>query len=207
MYGGNEMDWLKELLKNAGIAEDQIETIVANAAKEAPKHVVPKTKYNDLSTEKKTLETQLSERDTQLEELKKVDVEGLQTKITELQQANETTKQQYEKDLKNERLSSALKLALTGKVHDTDLVTGLIDRNTIELSEDGKVTKGLDEQLKSLQESKSFLFVPEKQQPTFKGWVPAGGLGEGEETSDVGSNFAKMANEKGSSDTNNNPWD
>lgn len=53
MYGGNEMDWLKELLKNAGIAEDQIETIVANAAKEAPKHVVPKTKYNDLSTEKK----------------------------------------------------------------------------------------------------------------------------------------------------------
>lgn len=169
MYGGNEMDWLKELLKNAGIAEDQIETIVANAAKEAPKHVVPKTKYNDLSTEKKTLETQLSERDTQLEELKKVDVEGLQTKITELQQANETTKQQYEKDLKNERLSSALKLALTGKVHDTDLVTGLIDRNTIELSEDGKVTKGLDEQLKSLQESKSFYLCQKSNNLHLKG--------------------------------------
>lgn len=201
-----KMDWLKELLKNAGIAEDQIETIVTNAAKEAPKHVVPKAKFNDLSTEKKSLETQLSERDTQLEELKKVDVEGLQTKITELQQTNETAKQQHEQQLKDERLSSALRLALTGKVHDTDLVTGLIDRNTIELSEDGKVTKGLDEQLKSLQESKSFLFVPEKQQPTFRGWNPAGGADSSTDTSDVGSNFAKIANDKGSSDASNNPW-
>jgi len=74
------------------------------------------------------------------------------------------------------------------------------------LSEDGKVTKGLDEQLKSLQESKSFLFVPEKQQPTFRGWNPAGGADSGTETSDVGSNFAKIANDKGSSDASNNPW-
>ncbi|MGE7114840.1 phage scaffolding protein [Lysinibacillus sp. NPDC047702] len=201
------MDWLKELLKTAGIADDQIETIVANAAKEAPKYVVPKAKYNELSTTKSSLETQLSERDTQLEELKKVDVEGLQAKITELQQTNETAKQQHEQQLKDERLSSALKLALSGKVHDSDLVAGLIDRNTIELSEDGKVTKGLDEQLKTLQESKSFLFVPEKQQPTYRGWNPAGGADNGAGASDVGSNFAKMANEKGSSDTNNNPWD
>lgn len=201
------MDWLKELLKNAGIAEDQIETIVANAAKEAPKHVVPKTKYNDLSTEKKSLETQLSKRDIQLEELKKVDVDGLRTKIAQLQQANETAKTEYEQQLKDERMSAALKLSLHSKVHDVDLVAGLIDKTTIELSEDGKVTKGLDEQLKSLQESKSFLFVPEKQQPTFKGWVPAGGVDNGAGASDVGSNFAKMANEKGTSDTNNNPWD
>lgn len=200
------MDWLKELLKNAGIAEDQIETIVADVAKEAPKHVVPKAKFNDLSIAKSSLETQLTERDTQLEELKKVDVEGLQTKITELQQTNETAKQQHKQELKNERLSNALKLALSGKVHDSDLVAGLIDRNTIELSEDGKVTKGLDEQLKSLQESKSFLFVPEKQQPTYRGWNPAGGADNGAGTSDVGTNFAKIANEKGSSGSDKTPW-
>jgi len=74
------MDWLKELLKTAGIADDQIETIVANVTKEAPKHVVPKTKYNELSTAKSSLETQLGERDTQLEELKKVDVERATSK-------------------------------------------------------------------------------------------------------------------------------
>lgn len=202
-----KMDWLKELLKNAGVANEQIETIVANVTKEAPKHVVPKSKYNELSTAKSLLETQLTERDTQLEELKKVDVEGLQAKITELQQTNETVKHEHEQQMKDERLNTALKLALHSKVHDTDLVAGLIDKATIELSEDGKVTKGLDEQLKSLQESKSFLFVPEKQQPTFRGWNPAGGADSGTDTSDVGSNFAKIANEKGSSDTKNNPWD
>ena len=201
------MDWLKELLKNSGIADNQIETIVANAAKEAPKHVVPKAKYNELSTAKSSLETQLSERDTQLEELKKVDVDGLQAKITELQQTNETAKQQHEQELKDERLSSALKLALAGKVHDADMVAGLIDRKLIELSDEGKVTKGLDEQVKTLQESKSFLFVPEKKAPEYKGWVPADGdKGAGGEL-DAGSAFAKQFNEKGAVGSETpNPW-
>lgn len=158
-----KMDWLKKLLKDAGIADTQIETIVANVTKEAPKHVVPKAKYNELSTAKSSLQTQLNERDKQLEELKKVDVEGLQAKIIELQQTNKTVKQEHEQQMKDERLNTALKLALHSKVHDTDLVVGLIDKAKIELSEDGKVAKGLDEQLKTLQESKSFLFVPESQ--------------------------------------------
>lgn len=165
------MEWLKELLKNAGIADDQIETIVTNAVKEAPKHVVPKAKYNELSTTKSSLETQLSERDTQLEELKKVDIDGLQAKITELQQTNETAKQEHEQQMKDERLNTALKLALHSKVHDTDLVTGLIDKATIELSEDGKVTKGLDEQLKSLQESKSFYLCQKSSNQLLEGGI------------------------------------
>ncbi|WP_394606814.1 phage scaffolding protein [Geobacillus thermoleovorans] len=35
------------------------------------------------------------------------------------------------------------------------------DKDAIELDENGNITKGLDEQLKTLQETKSFLFVPE----------------------------------------------
>ena len=181
------MEWLRTLLKTQGVTDEQIEKIIADVAKEASKHVIPKEKYNELSTAKRSLETQLTERDTQLEELKKVDVEGLQAKITELQQMNETAKQQHEQQLKDERLSSALKLALNGKVHDVDLVAGLIDRNPIELDKDGNVAKGLDEQLKTLQESKSFLFVPEKPNtPQFKGFTPvegSGGSSKGEEIS------------------------
>lgn len=201
------MDWLKELLKNAGIAEDQIETIVANVTKEAPKHVVPKVKYNELSSAKSLLQTQLNERDKQLEELKKVDVEGLQAKIAELQKTNETVKQEHEQQMRDERLNAALKLTLHNRVHDTDLVVGLIDKAKIELSEDGSIAKGLDEQLNVLQESKSFLFVPEKQQPTFKGWNPAGGEKDADSELDTGSSFAKQFNEKVAvgSDTPN-PW-
>lgn len=194
----------KEDLIAMGLSEEQADAVVGKYGT-----MIPKERFDEVNKAKKTLEDQVKNHETQLKDLqdKAKGNEELQKTITDLQQANETAKTEYEQQLKDERMSAALKLSLHSKVHDVDLVAGLIDKTTIELSEDGKVTKGLDEQLKSLQESKSFLFVPEKQQPTFKGWVPAGGLGEGEGTSDMGSNFAKMANEKGTSDTNNNPWD
>lgn len=194
----------KEDLIAMGLSEEQADVVVSKYGT-----MIPKERFDEVNKAKKTLEEQVKNHENQLKDLqdKAKGNEELQKTITDLQQANETAKTEYEQQLKDERMSAALKLSLHRKVHDVDLVAGLIDKTTIELSEDGKVTKGLDEQLKSLQESKSFLFVPEKQQPTFKGWVPAGGLGEGEGTSDMGSNFAKMANEKGTSDTNNNPWD
>lgn len=194
----------KEDLIAMGLSEEQADAVVGKYGT-----MIPKERFDEVNKAKKTLENQVKNHETQLKDLqdKAKGNEELQKTITDLQQANETAKTEYEQQLKDERMSAALKFSLHSKVHDVDLVAGLIDKTTIELSEDGKVTKGLDEQLKSLQESKSFLFVPEKQQPTFKGWVPAGGLGEGEGTSDMGSNFAKMANEKGTSDTNNNPWD
>ncbi|WP_313150764.1 phage scaffolding protein [Lysinibacillus capsici] len=194
----------KEDLIAMGLSEEQADAVVSKYGT-----MIPKERFDEVNKAKKTLEDQVKNHETQLKDLqdKAKGNEELQKTITDLQQANETAKTEYEQQLKDERMSAALKLSLHSKVHDVDLVAGLINKTTIELSEDGKVKKGLDEQLKSLQESKSFLFVPEKQQPTFRGWVPAGGLGEGEGTSDMGSNFAKMANEKGTSDTNNNPWD
>lgn len=193
----------KEDLIAMGLSEEQADAVVGKYGT-----MIPKERFDEINKAKKTLEEQVKTHETQLKDLqdKAKDNEDLQTEITKLQEAQKVAATQYEQQLKDERLSSALKLALSGKVHDSDLVAGLIDRNTIELSEDGKVTKGLDEQLKSLQESKSFLFVPEKQQPTFRGWNPAGGADNGAGTSDVGTNFAKIANEKGSSGSDNNPW-
>lgn len=194
----------KEDLIAMGLSEEQADAVVGKYGT-----MIPKERFDEVNKAKKTLEDQVKNHDIQLKDLqdKAKGNEELQKTITDLQQANETAKTEYEQQLKNERMSTALKLSLHNKVHDVDLVAGLIDKTTIELSEDGKVTKGLDEQLKSLQESKSFLFVPEKEKPTYKGWVPAGGLGDGEGASDMGSNFAKMANEKGASDTTNDPWD
>ncbi|QPQ35906.1 phage scaffolding protein [Lysinibacillus sp. JNUCC-52] len=194
----------KEELIAMGLSEEQADAVIGKYGT-----MIPKERFDEVNKVKKTLEDQVKNHETQLKDLqdKAKGNDELQKTITDLQQANETAKTEYEQQLKDERMSAALKLSLHRKVHDVDLVTGLIDKTTIELSEDGKVTKGLDEQLKSLQESKSFLFVPEKQQPTFRGWNPAGGADSGTDTSDVGSNFAKIANEKGSSDTKNNPWD
>ena len=79
--------------------------------------------------------------------------------------------------MKELKLSTAIKLALGDTAQDTELVTGLFDKNKLILSEDGKVT-GLEEQLKTLKKEKAFLFKEEKpQQPQIKGGKPAEGSG------------------------------
>ncbi|MEK3935937.1 phage scaffolding protein [Sporosarcina sp. FSL W7-1349] len=193
----------KEQLIALGLSEEQADKVVAGFGQ-----MIPKSRLDEKIQEVKDLNEQITDRDKQLEELKKVDAKGLQAKIDELQTANETTKKDYEAKLKETQLSSAVKLALAGKVHDADLAASLIDTGTIELDKDGNVTKGLDEQLKTLQESKSFLFVPEKETKTnLKGTKPAENSNGGEGTVNIGADFAKMLNDRGAAPSNeNNPW-
>ncbi len=192
----------KEELIALGLTAEQADKVIAGYG-----NTIPKSRFDEVNTAKKQLEKDIASRDQQLEELKKVDAAGLQAKIAELQQENTTAKEQYEKDLKDTQLSSAIKLALTGKVHDADIAIRELDITKIELDDKGGIKTGLDEQLKSLQESKSFLFVPEKKEQTFRGWNPMDGNLEKENSLDIGSHFAEMANEKQSSGSKeNNPW-
>lgn len=63
-------------------------------------------------------------------------------------------------------------MAISASAQDSDLVAGLMDRSKLILGEDGKVT-GLDEQVKSLKESKPFLFKQEESKPAQKkGFFP-----------------------------------
>ncbi|WP_137744551.1 phage scaffolding protein [Robertmurraya siralis] len=197
----------REFLEGLGLEKDKIESIMTEHGKTVESY---KTKNNDLNTSLDDLKKQLEQRDKDLKELKK-QTEGseeLKTKLDTLQKQYDADKTEYETKLKDTQLSSAIKLALAGKVHDADLVTGLIDKAKIELGDDGNVSKGLDEQLKSLQESKSFLFVPDKKDTQkFKGFVPGGGNSDSENQSDIGADFAKMANERSQAAKNeNDPW-
>lgn len=194
----------KEDLVALGLTEEQSDKVVAGYGA-----MIPKTRFDEINTAKKQLETDLTSRDQQLEELKKVDAAGLQVKITELQTANTEAKKAYEKQLKDVQLSSAIKLALTGNAQDAEIVAGILDKSKIELDENGFIKGGLDDQLKTLKDSKPFLFVSEKQEspPGFKGFTPADGTGGGSNHIDIGTNFAKMANEKvANSNNENNPW-
>ncbi|MCH7321774.1 phage scaffolding protein [Solibacillus sp. MA9] len=197
----------KEDLITMGLSEEQADALINKFGA-----MIPKERFDEVNNAKKTLEEQVKTHETQLKELqtKAKGNEELQAEITKLQNEQKQAKEQYEQQLKDERLSTALKLALAGKVHDADLVTGLVDKTLIELDDKGNVTKGLDEQLKSLQESKSFLFVLEKEEkkpPTFKGWNPAGGSDEKDGELSVGSSFAKQFNEKGAVGSDSpNPW-
>ncbi|PKM69172.1 MAG: hypothetical protein CVU95_00900 [Firmicutes bacterium HGW-Firmicutes-2] len=154
----------KEEFVAIGLTEDMA-TKAAEASQTELKGFIPKVRFDEVNDAKKKAEDGLKERDTQIETLKKTsgDSETLKAQIEELQKANKEADEKYQADLKETRLSSAIKLALTGKVHDDDLVAGLFDKTKLILGDDGKVT-GLDEQLSSIKESKAFLFKTENNQ-------------------------------------------
>lgn len=123
----------------------------------------PKDKFDSVNDDNKELKRQLEERDTQLEELKKVDADGLKQKIQDLQSENETTKNEYEEKLQNQAFDHALSNALTGaKVKNAKAVKALLDTEKIKL--DGDKLLNLDDQLEALKESDAYLFEEEQQE-------------------------------------------
>ena len=162
----------KEQLIALGFDEATAQKVAA-ASSEEFKGYVTKERFNEVNEAKKDLEGQVVERDKQLDSLKKStgDVEGLKKQIGDLQTANKTSTAEYETKLKDLQFTNAIKLAIADKAQDVDLVAGLFDKSKLILSEDGKIT-GLDEQVKTLQESKAFLFKPAAGKANY---VPNGG--------------------------------
>lgn len=170
--GGHIMT--KEQLIALGLTEEQAQSILDGFGT-----MIPKSRLDDKIKELKAANDTIVERDRQLEDLKPKAAghEALQAEITRLQQENKDNADKHSAELAETRLTSAVKLALTGKVQDLDIVSGLLDKTKIELDEQGNVKAGLDDQLATLKESKSFLFVPETDPeqppaPTFGGGNP-----------------------------------
>lgn len=155
----------KEDFEALGISGDLAEK-AAEASKKELEAFIPKSRFDEVNEAKKTLEEDVKARDKQLEELKKAngDNEELQGQIKKLQEDNKAEKAKYESELKNLKITNAVKLAVSGKVHDEELVAGLIDKEKLVVGEEGKII-GLEEQVKSLQETKAFLFKEEDKNP------------------------------------------
>ena len=120
---------------------------------------IPISRFNEVNSEKKELKTQLDERDTQLKELKTKASgnEELTTKISELEALNNTTKTEYEEKMKALRKETSIELALKDeKAKNIKAVKALLDLEKVSM--DGENLIGLEEQLKTLKESESYLF-------------------------------------------------
>ena len=160
----------KEDLIALGLDEELAQK-VADASAEELKGFIPKHRFDTVNADKKQLEQDLKVRDEQLESLKKIDAEGLQKTINELQTANEQAKTEYEQKLSQQQFDFALKEALTGaKVKNTKAVEALLNKDIIKL--DGDKLLGLDEQIKNLQESDAYLFDVQTEgqpKPQFSG--------------------------------------
>lgn len=193
------MEWLRRLLENAQVTDGKldIEGLMKSVNTEFPKNAVPKDKFNEVSEAKKQLETDIKSRDTQLEDLKKSagDNDTLKTQIATLQSENKTKDTEYQQKIKDLTITNAIKLAIAEKAHDVDLVSGLFDKSKLILGDDGKIS-GLDEQMKSLQDDKSFLFKSIEKKNNYN---PTDGDNG---SKSLASTIAAQRNEKGS----NNPY-
>ncbi|MBG3873541.1 phage scaffolding protein [Staphylococcus sp. mip270_02] len=153
-------------------------------------------KHNDLLKESKDkadsaqkeldkANEEISNRDKQITDLesKANNKEALEKQLEEYKNTNS----EYESKMKELRLDNAIKVAVAKDAVNTDHVLKLIDKEGLELQDDGSV-KGLDKRLESFKEENTHLFGADKP----KGRSPIdGGNPEPEKPTEQWTEFLK----------------
>lgn len=168
----------KERLIELGVAEDVVEKVLQAHKATIDGNYVTKSRFNEVNDELNIKKTEVEDRDTQLEELRKVDPEKLQTQIDTLQADNKKKEEDYQKELKRLKVKHAAERQVTElKALDLTSVLAHVDLAEADLNDDGTV-QGLKERLATLKEEKAFLFEADKpdesesKKPGFKGAEP-----------------------------------
>ena len=184
----------KKDFTDLGISEE-LATKAAEASKKELESYVQKSKYDLVVTEKETLEIQIKEHGKQLEGLKKAakGSEELEKKVKELQDNAAASKAKYEKQINDIQLNHAIDTALKeAKAKNAKAVRSLLDMNDIVL-DDGKV-KGLDKQIKKLQEAEDSKFLFESAPQPEDGKPKIGGNTDNANSSSIGNGSANNGN-------------
>ena len=171
----------KEQLVAAGLSEEQAANVLKLYKDTIDGQFIPKHRFDEVNNELKTTKEQLTDRDKQIEDLKKFegDTKELTDKIKELEEANKAKDAEYKANLTLEKKKNALRTNLledeTGKPHDVDMVMGLFNLDNIVLDETtGKITSGYKEQSESIRKEKTFLFEAKTDPTKNPGWKPKG---------------------------------
>lgn len=161
----------KEDLIAMGLTEEQAKKVMESL----DGNFVTKTRFNEVNEENKTLKKSITDRDKQLEDLKKSsgDNAALQQQISDLQKANADQQKAHETELNKLKLDNAVEIALSGaKAKNSKAVKALLDMEKVKIGEDGKLS-GFDEQIEALKKSDGWMFdVQQQTQQQFTGFQP-----------------------------------
>lgn len=164
----------KEDLIKLGL-DDELAAKVETASLEELKGFIPKARFDEVNTEKKRLETTLTERNSELETLKNSsgNADALKQQITELQNQYQQKEDAHAQEIQQIKLENALSAALTdAKAKNHKAVKALLDMKQVEMLDDGTF-KGLAEQIKALVDAPDSKFMFEsddnKKPASFKG--------------------------------------
>ena len=140
----------KEQLIALGLTEEQAEKVLS-ANTEQLKGFIPKSRFDEVNNAKKNLETQLTERDNQLKELKKnnKDNEELQSTIKRLEDENksakENAKKYYDKYAKLSRTTKALSEEILKTKNDIEHLQSI--QTALEVSSDDESLSQIRQEL------------------------------------------------------------
>lgn len=160
----------KEDLIAMGLTEEQAKKVMDSL----DGNFVTKARFNEINEENKTLKKSVSDRDKQLEGLKKSsgDNAALQ-QISDLQKQNADQQKAHDEELAKLKLDNAVEIALSGaKARNGKAVKAMLDMSKVKLGEDGKLS-GFDEQIEALKKSDAYMFdVQQQTQQQFTGFQP-----------------------------------
>ena len=168
----------KESLMALGLTEEQATKVMDGLNGS----FVTKTRFNEVNEELKTAKATITERDTQLETLKKsgADATALQDQITQLQAANAQKDQEHAAEIKKIKIENAVDKALTdaraiNPATVKPLLAAFLEK--ADLDDDGTI-RGLADEIGKLAkaEGTSFLFKADDaaEATTISGASPAG---------------------------------
>lgn len=151
------MEWLKEILKNAGV--ENVDDLESKISKELPKYFKPAKEFNEINDELKLIK---GEKKTLEDDKKKIEDEYNNFKKGSISQADyEAKKKEIEDNSKAEiekiRLESKIDLAINNaKAKNVKSVKANLDLEKIKL--DGDKLLGFDDQIEALKKSDAYLF-------------------------------------------------
>lgn len=152
-------------LEEMGIEKDNINKILDKYHEGIKEYKDSAEKVKTLEAETNSLKEQISQRDKDLKELKKVDAKELETKIAELEEKNKTLQEESDKQLQETRKNLMLENSLMkANVKNSKAIKGMLDLDKITIENDELA--GLEEQIKALKESDSYLFNIEEPTKT-----------------------------------------
>lgn len=156
----------KEQLQALSLTEEQINAIIEDYGK----NYVSKAQFNEKNDAYKQAKLEIENLTNDISTLSEANKanEALQSQIKELQDAAIKREADYNENIKNMKIDTAITKALSksGAMNET-ILTGLLDRTKIAIGEDNTIT-GIQEQIVALKESDPYLF----KQDSIKGVVP-----------------------------------
>lgn len=187
------MDFLKELFAEKALTFEELKKAVEENGKMKVVNLkdggyVDKDKYTAKEAEATALKDQVAAANKQIDDFKKLDVEGIKAAADKYKADYEAAQAKYQEDLKKMQFDFALDKALGGaKAKNSKAVRALLDVDKLKL--DGETLLGLKEQLEAVKTEAPYLF----EETTDPGTDPATGV--------------KIVTGKTSTTTTNNPWD